>query len=191
MTVNLIWVLLLAVGGFGEAKPSGDEVIKTKIRMPEIYDIKMKSIEGEEISFEKFRGKWLLLVNVASRCGYTPQYEDLQRLHETYGNKVTVLGFPANNFGGQEPGTHEEILGFCKKNYGVTFQLFEKISVAGNDQHPLYQWLSNADKNGWNDQEPTWNFCKYLVDASGRLVKFYNSGVNPLSEDILKELSQE
>ncbi|WP_429773983.1 glutathione peroxidase [Agaribacillus aureus] len=191
MNVNLIWVLLLAVGGFGEVKPGSGEMLKAKMPMAEIYDIKMRSIEGEEISFEKFRGKWLLLVNVASRCGYTPQYEDLQRLHETYGNKVTVLGFPANNFGGQEPGTHEEILGFCKKNYGVTFQLFEKISVTGSDQHPLYQWLSNADKNGWNDQEPTWNFCKYLVNANGQLVKFYNSGVNPLSEDILKELSQE
>ena len=159
--------------------------------MPEIYDIKIKSIEGEDLSFEIYRGKWLLLVNVASQCGYTPQYEDLQRLHKEYGNKVTVLGFPANNFGGQEPGTHEEILGFCKKNYGVTFQLFEKISVTGGDQHPLYQWLSDADKNGWNDREPNWNFCKYLVNASGKLVKFYSSAVNPLSEDILKELSQE
>ena len=191
MIANLIWVLLMAAGGFGSAGYERYDFKKTKLPMPGIYDIKMRSIEGETISFERYRGQWLLLVNVASYCGYTPQYEDLQRLHKEYGNKVTVLGFPANNFGGQEPGTHEEILGFCKKNYGVTFQLFEKISVTGKDQHPLYQWLSDPAKNGWNDQEPTWNFCKYLVSADGQLVKFYNAGINPLSDDILKELNQE
>jgi glutathione peroxidase len=120
-----------------------------------IYDFKINSLEGEEIDFEKYKGKNLLIVNVASRCGFTPQYADLEKLHEEFGEQVVVLGFPANNFGSQEPGTNLEIAEFCQKNYGVKFQMFEKISVKGEDQHPLYQWLKA--KTG---QEPGWNFCK-------------------------------
>ncbi len=147
-----------------------------------LYDMKMNSLEGKEIAFSQFKGKTLLIVNVASKCGYTPQYTDLQKLHEQYGDKVTLLGFPANNFGQQEPGTSAEISEFCKKNYGVTFQMFEKISVKGADQHPLYAWLK--EKTG---QEPTWNFCKYLVKPDGT-VKFFNSKVKPLDEQIVSEL---
>jgi glutathione peroxidase len=147
-----------------------------------LYDFKMNSLEGKEIDFTQYKGKTLLIVNVASKCGYTPQYTDLQKLHELYGNKVTLLGFPANNFGHQEPGTSAEISDFCKKNYGVTFQMFEKISVKGEDQHPLYAWLK--EKTG---QEPTWNFCKYLVKPDGT-VKFFNSKVKPLDEQIVSEL---
>ncbi|MFM8913153.1 MAG: glutathione peroxidase, partial [Flammeovirgaceae bacterium] len=121
-------------------------------------------------------------VNVASKCGYTPQYTDLQKLHELYGNKVTILGFPADNFGHQEPGTNAEIGDFCKENYGVTFQMFEKISVKGDDQNELYKWL--REKSG---QEPSWNFCKYLVKADGS-VKFFASRVKPMDEAILNEL---
>src|ERR1051325_1812650 len=106
-----------------------------------LYDFKMNSLDGKEIDFSQYKGKTLLIVNVASKCGYTPQYTDLQKLHELYGNKVTLLGFPANNFGGQEPGTAAEIGEFCKSKYGVTFQMFEKISVKGDDQAPLYAWL--------------------------------------------------
>lgn len=147
-----------------------------------LYDMKMNSLEGKEINFSQFKGKTLLIVNVASKCGYTPQYTDLQKLHEQYGDKLTLLGFPANNFGAQEPGTSAEISEFCKKNYGVTFQMFEKISVKGSDQHPLYAWLK--EKTG---QEPTWNFCKYLVKPDGT-VKFFNSKVKPLDEQIVSEL---
>lgn len=147
-----------------------------------LYDLKMNSLEGKEIDFSGYKGKTLLIVNVASKCGYTPQYTDLQKLHELYGNKVTLLGFPANNFGSQEPGTNAEIGEFCKKNYGVTFQMFEKISVKGEDQHPLYAWLK--EKTG---QEPTWNFCKYLVKPDGT-VKFFNQKVKPLDEQIVSEL---
>ncbi|MBI1769227.1 MAG: glutathione peroxidase [Bacteroidetes bacterium] len=147
-----------------------------------LYDFKMNSLEGKEIDFAKFRGKTLLIVNVASKCGYTPQYADLQKLHDLYGDKVTLLGFPANNFGAQEPGTNAEIGEFCKKNYGVTFQMFEKLSVKGEDQHPLYAWLK--EKTG---QEPTWNFCKYLVKPDGT-VKFFNQKVKPLDEQIVSEL---
>jgi glutathione peroxidase len=119
---------------------------------------------------------------VASKCGYTPQYADLQKLQDTFGSKVVILGFPANNFGAQEPGTNAEISSFCQKNYGVTFQMFEKISVKGEDQHPLYAWLK--EKTG---QEPSWNFCKYLIKPDGS-VKFFKSSVNPMANEITSEL---
>jgi glutathione peroxidase len=148
-----------------------------------VYDFKLNSIDGEAIDFARYKGKNLLIVNVASKCGYTPQYADLEKLHETYGNKVVVLGFPANNFGGQEPGTNAEIAEFCQKNYGVKFQMFEKISVKGDDQHPLYKWLK--EKTG---SEPTWNFCKYLVKSDGT-VKFFSSKVKPFDPQIVDELN--
>jgi glutathione peroxidase len=129
-------------------------------------------------------------VNTASRCGYTPQYEDLQKLHELYSEDLTILGFPSNNFMGQEPGTNEEIVAFCKKNYGVTFQMFSKIDVKGKQQHPVYQWLSTKELNGWNDKSPSWNFCKYLIDEEGNLVKFLKSGHDPLSEEIIDFATQ-
>lgn len=144
-----------------------------------IYDFEMNSIDGEAINFSRYQGKNLLIVNTASHCGYTPQYAGLQELHEKYGDNLIILGFPANNFGGQEPGTNLEISQFCEKNYGVTFQMFEKISVKGEDQHPLYQWLK--EKTG---QEPGWNFCKYLVKADGS-VSFFASGVDPLDDQIV------
>jgi len=147
-----------------------------------LYDFKINSIEGKTIDFSQYKGKTLLIVNTASKCGYTPQYEELEKLHEQYGSKVTILGFPANNFGAQEPGSNAEISEFCKKNYGVTFQMFEKISVKGEDQHPLYQWLK--EKTG---QEPTWNFCKYLIKPDGT-VKFFASKVKPLDPQITSEL---
>jgi len=145
-----------------------------------LYDFKINAIDGKIIDFSQYKGKTVLIVNVASKCGNTPQYADLQKLHEQYGEKVTILGFPANNFGGQEPGTNLQIAEFCQQNYGVSFQMFEKISVKGDDQHDLYKWLK--EKTG---QEPTWNFCKYLVKPDGT-VKFFSSKVKPL--DIASEL---
>lgn len=147
-----------------------------------IYDFKINSLEGTSVDFNSFKGKTLLIVNTASKCGYTPQYADLQKLHEQYGNKVTILGFPANNFGGQEPGSNSEIKTFCAENYGVGFRMFEKVSVKGADQHPLFAWLKEKTGN-----EPTWNFCKYIVKPDGT-VKFFPSKVKPLDEQILKEL---
>lgn len=147
-----------------------------------VYDFKMNSLEGQEIDFSQYKGKNLLIVNVASKCGFTPQYADLEKLHEEFGDKVVVLGFPANNFGSQEPGTNLEIAEFCEKNFGVKFQMFEKISVKGADQHPLYQWLK--EKTG---QEPSWNFCKYLVKPDGS-VKFFPSKVKPLDQEIISAL---
>ena len=149
------------------------------------YDFKMKSIDGTVVDFSKYKGKKVLVVNVASKCGYTPQYEELQQLHEKYGDKIVVLGFPANNFMKQEPGSNEEIAEFCKKNYGVTFPLFEKISVVGEDQHPLFKWLTHKSENGHIDQEPKWNFNKYLINEKGEVVQWWPSSVKPLSDQII------
>ncbi len=147
-----------------------------------IYDFKIGSLDGQVVDFSQYKGKTLLIVNTASKCGNTPQYEELQKLHEHYGSKVTILGFPANNFGSQEPGTNLEIAEFCKQNYGVTFQMFEKISVKGEDQHELYKLLK--EKTG---QEPSWNFCKYLVKPDGS-VTFFSSRVKPMDKQILDAL---
>lgn len=186
--LTLISTVLLACGtsldrptDLAEFHPSYDETMESSF-----YDFKMKDINGKEIDFSEFKGKKLLLVNVASKCGYTKQYAQLQELYATYGDDVIVLGFPANNFGGQEPGSNEEIKEFCSSEYGVTFPMFEKISVAGFDKHPLYRWLSDASKNGWNNEEPKWNFCKYFINEKGELVKFFPSSVTPLDEEILK-----
>ena len=151
--------------------------------MVSIYDFRMIALDGTEINFSQYKGKNILIVNVASKCGFTPQYVDLQKLHEQFGGKVTILGFPANNFGAQEPGTNVEIAQFCEKNYGVTFQMFEKISVKGDDQHPLYKVLKEQ-----TGQEPGWNFCKYLVKADGT-VKFFPSNVSPLDKQIVNEIN--
>lgn len=147
------------------------------------YDFELKGIDGKRVDLNAYKGKKILIVNVASKCGYTPQYEDLQNLHEQFGNKVVVLGFPANNFGGQEPGTNQEIVEFCQANYGVSFQMFEKISVVGKDKHPLYKWLKEQ-----SGEEPNWNFCKYLLDENGKVLGFYPSSVNPLDEQITAKL---
>jgi glutathione peroxidase len=140
-----------------------------------IYDFTLKSIDGKEVSLAEYKGKKMLLVNVASKCGYTPQYKDLQEFYSQYGDKVVVLGFPANNFGGQEPGSNAEIAEFCSLTYGVSFPMFEKISVKGSDQHPLYQWLAESA----GGKSPSWNFCKYLVSEDGTKVEFFGSSTNP------------
>lgn len=148
-----------------------------------IFDFKMKSLEGKEIDFSQYKGKRMMIVNTASKCSYTYQYEDLQRLHEQHGNQITILGFPANNFLHQEPGANTDIASFCQRNYGVTFQMFEKISVKGKDQHPLYDWLES--KTG---RAPSWNFCKYLFDEDGNYLGFYPPMAKPHDPKILKKL---
>ncbi|MBS4072097.1 glutathione peroxidase [Algoriphagus aquatilis] len=161
--------------------PSYDQTMESSF-----YNFKMKDINGKEVDFSSFKGKKLLIVNVASKCGYTKQYAQLQELYANHSDKIIVLGFPANNFGGQEPGSNEEIKEFCSTEYGVTFPMFEKVSVKGFDKHPLYRWLSDAKQNGWNNEEPSWNFCKYFINEKGELVKFFPSSVTPLDEQILK-----
>jgi glutathione peroxidase len=148
-----------------------------------IYEFKINSLEGKEIDFSKYKGKKMLIVNTASKCGKTPQYAGLEKLHEQFGDKVNVLGFPANNFLWQEPGSSEEIAAFCERNYGVKFQMFEKVSVKGNDQHPLYQWLET--KTG---KHPDWNFAKFLVNEDGTQITFFNSSVQPLDGSIISKI---
>lgn len=145
-----------------------------------VYDFKIKALDGTEVDFSRYKGHKLLIVNTASKCGKTPQYAGLEKLHEQYGGKVLVLGFPANNFLWQEPGSNAEIAEFCRQNYGVKFQMFEKISVKGGDQHPLYQWLQS--KTG---HKPDWNFAKYLISEDGNTVTFFRSDVQPMDQEIL------
>jgi glutathione peroxidase len=145
-----------------------------------IYDFKISALDGKEIDFSRYKGIKLLIVNTASKCGFTPQYDDLQKLHEQYADKVAVLGFPANNFLWQEPANNNDIALFCQKNYGVTFQMFEKISVKGKDQHDLYKWLVRKTR-----KSPSWNFCKYFVNVQGTEIRFFPSKVNPLDKEII------
>jgi glutathione peroxidase len=153
------------------------------------YSLQAQTNSGRTISFEQYRGKLILLVNLASYCGYTDQYAELEKLHQSYSGKIEVLGFPSNDFGSQEPGSDEEIEQFCKVNYGVTFSLFKKDHVSGEQQQPVYAWLSKADQNGWNDKAPSWNFCKYLVNDEGVLLHYFSAAVSPLDERIVGELT--
>jgi len=144
------------------------------------------TIDGEEFNFSSLKGKKVLVVNTASKCGFTPQYEELEELYKKYGGKgFIIIGFPANNFLSQEPGTDDEIKEFCTSNYGVTFQMMSKISVKEKDMHPVYQWLTSKEKNGKMDSEVTWNFQKYLIDENGQLVDFVEPKVSPLDESII------
>ena len=155
------------------------------------YDFKVKDIDGNDYDLSTLKGKKVLVVNTASKCGLTPQYEQLQDLYEKYGDKdFTIIGFPANNFMKQEPGSNEEIAEFCEKNYGVTFQMMEKISVKGDDMHPLYQWLTQKSKNGVLDSEVGWNFQKYLIDENGNLVKMIAPKVKPDDEQIVSWIAE-
>ena len=150
------------------------------------YDFAVKDIDGNDFNFSALKGKKVLIVNTASKCGFTPQYEQLEALYEKYGGEdFTVIGFPANNFLKQEPGTNDEIKAFCQKNYGVTFPMMEKISVKGDDIHPLYHWLTEKDQNGVMDSEVGWNFQKYLIDENGNLVEMLKSKVKPDDDKII------
>lgn len=153
-----------------------------------IYAFKVAGLTGGSIDFAAYKGKKILIVNTASECGYTPQYKDLQALYDRYKDKLVIVGFPANNFGGQEPGSNEEIHSFCEKNYGVTFPMAAKISVKGSDMAPIYQWLTQQKLNGVLDAEVSWNFNKFLLDENGHLLQHFKSSVTPLSETITKLL---
>ena len=162
---------------------------ETTANSASVYDFTVKSIDGKEVNLSKYKGKKLLIVNTASKCGYTPQYKELEELSKKYGNKVTVLGFPSNSFN-QELASNVEVASFCEKNYGVTFPLFETVAVKGAAAVPLYKYLADKTKNGIVSNEPTWNFCKYLVNEKGQVVKFYGSGVTPLSPELVADISK-
>lgn len=173
--MGLVSALLAKFSTSGKPRPAAGN----------IYDFKIKDIGGREIDFSVYKGKNLLIVNTASRCGYTPQYADLQKLSDQYSDSLTVLGFPTNDFLWQEPGTDDEIASFCQKNYGVTFTMFTKISVKGNKKHPLYQWLEA--KTG---SSPSWNFCKYVVTKNGDDVKFFTQDIKPFDPRLIQEITK-
>lgn len=162
--------------------------LTTNKEITNVYSHSIHSLEGDPMDLSQYKGKKILFVNVASKCGYTPQYKDLQALYNQNKNQLVVIGVPCNQFGGQEPGSASEIATFCEKNYGVTFPITEKIKVKGDDQHPLYQWLTSKEKNGVEDSKVRWNFHKYLVDENGNYLAMFGSGVKPLGKEIAEYL---
>jgi glutathione peroxidase len=175
------WMWWAKVTGKNAAELSGkkDPVVS-------FYTLKSIKNDGTELNFDQFRGKKILLVNTASNCGYTNQYDDLQKLSDQYKDSLVVIGFPANDFKEQEKGTDEEIASFCKINYGVRFPLMKKSTVIKSaEQNPVYQWLTDSSKNGWNNKAPSWNFSKYIVNEKGVLTHYFGPTIPPMSEDIL------
>ena len=153
-----------------------------------IHSFKVAGIDGKQINLAAYKGKKILIVNTASKCGYTPQYESLQKVYDQYKDKLVIIGFPCNQFGGQEPGTNAEIVEFCEKNYGVTFPLADKVDVKGTDQSSIYQWLTQKTKNGVLDATIGWNFNKFLLDENGKMLAYFPSNVKPDSDAILNYL---
>ncbi|NCT10797.1 MAG: glutathione peroxidase [Flavobacteriia bacterium] len=153
-----------------------------------LYNIKINSLQGKPIQFSDFKNKYILFVNVASKCGFTPQYEDLEKLHQEHKDNLVVIGVPCNQFGKQEPGNASEIQEFCEINYAVSFLMTEKIDVKGENQHPLYGWLTSKSLNGNKSSSVKWNFQKYLVDKNGKLIDYYFSITNPTSSKIVNHL---
>jgi glutathione peroxidase len=157
-----------------------------------IYDLAVKLNNGKELKLADLKGKKILLVNTASNCGYTNQYADLQSISEKYRDRLVVIGFPANDFADQETGSDDEIAAFCQVNFGVNFPLAKKSSVIkGNEQNSVFRWLSDKRLNGWNDQEPTWNFSKYLVNEEGQLLNYFGAAVSPSGSEILGTVTQQ
>ncbi len=155
-----------------------------------IYDFKVAGLDGgKAIDFSKFKGKKIMIVNTASKCGNTPQYAELEKLYETYKDKLVIVGFPANNFGGQEPGTGSEIKEFCTKNYGVTFPMADKVSVKGDDMAPIFKYLTEEAKKKGMDDPIKWNFTKFLLDEKGQLITVINNKTKPMSEEVTKYLN--
>ena len=161
---------------------------KNKAQAKSIHSFKVEALDGSTIDFSKFKGKKILVVNTASECGFTPQYADLEKLYEAYKNKLVIVGFPANNFGGQEPGANHEIATFCRKNYGVTFPMMEKISVKGDDIAPIYKFLTEKKESGVKNTKILWNFTKILLDENGHVIDSFVCTTNPMSESITNYL---
>lgn len=186
---RLFIFLLSAAALLKSCTPQHKEVSTDKNnQMKSIYDYKVESLDGKEIDFAQFKGKKILIVNTASECGFTPQYADLEKLSEQYKDKLVVVGFPANNFGGQEPGTNKEIGAFCQKNYGVTFPMAAKVSVKGADTAPIFKFLTEKDLNGVKNTTILWNFTKFLLDENGTLIDSFISTTKPTSDSITKYL---
>ncbi|HBG59103.1 MAG TPA: glutathione peroxidase [Porphyromonadaceae bacterium] len=199
----IVLLLLLSVQCNGQQKHRLQNMDSKKViqqtedkgdteRFKTLHDFTVKDIDGKQFDLASLKGKKVLVVNVASKCGFTPQYEDLQALYERYGNQnFVVIGFPANNFNNQEPGNNQAIKEFCTTNYGVTFPMMEKVSVKGKDQAPLYKWLTQKSENGVLDQEVTWNFQKFLLNEQGELVNVVMPKESPLSDKIVRWITEE
>lgn len=182
MKINLLILSLIVAANSGIAQTSGKNVTD----MRTFHDFTMTTLEGEEFELAQLKGKKVLVVNTASKCGLTPQYAEMEELYKKYGgDKFVVLGFPANNFLKQEPGTDKEIAEFCTKNYGVTFLMFSKISVKGTDIHPLYSWLTQKELNGVEDAGVKWNFQKFMIDEDGKWAGVVGPRKSPLNEEIV------
>jgi len=172
--IILISLLIISLGVFAQGKKKS------------FYSFEVKTIDGKKFDLSSLKGKKVLVVNTASKCGLTPQYKELEELYKMYGgSKFTIIGFPANNFMSQEPGSNEEIKSFCEKNYGVTFQMMEKISVKGDDIHPLYKWLTSKNENGIMDANVQWNFQKFMIDENGNLIDMVPPKESPMSDKII------
>lgn len=190
--VMTLFLALLIVGGLfafntykGAIFGGEDNRYVPTMSATEFHALSATTLDGQDFNFAQLKGKRVLIVNTASRCGYTPQYGKLQSLFDQHGGEdFVILGFPCNQFGRQEPGTAGEIGEFCSKNYGVTFQMMEKVDVKGDNQHPVYAWLCNAANNGVGDHKVAWNFHKFLVDGEGRLIASLKSGADPLGDEI-------
>jgi len=156
--------------------------------MKSLYDIQIRDIKGAPLDLRQFEGKYLLIVNVASACGYTPQYKGLQNLYENFGERINILGCPCNDFGGQEPGSAQDIEQFCSTTYQVTFPLTDKVRIS-SDPHPLYQWLCSQEENGHSDNQVNWNFNKFLIGPEGNLISYFSSSVDPLDDRIIGVIS--
>ena len=184
-------MLLILISFQCNGQTNNKEKIKNNMQdIKTLHDFVVKDINGKDFDLATLKGNKVLVVNVASKCGLTPQYEDLQALYDKYKNKgFVVIGFPANNFMGQEPGTNNEIMEFCSVNYGVTFPMMDKISVKGKEQAPLYKWLTNKSENGKLDQKVTWNFQKFMIDEEGHLVDVVMPKESPMSDKIINWLN--
>ncbi|MDP9956097.1 glutathione peroxidase [Epilithonimonas hungarica] len=176
--MKYLFIIMLSLFGFS----------KNKAQAKSIHGFKVEALDGSTIDFSKFKGKKILVVNTASECGFTPQYADLEKLYEAYKDKLVVVGFPANNFGGQEPGSNHEIATFCQRNYGVQFPMAAKISVKGDDIAPIYKFLTDKKENGVKNTKILWNFTKILLDEKGNVIDSFASTTNPMSESITKYL---
>ena len=188
-----ILILLLSAGALLQScKNQKNDVSHTKTADQQmsktIYDYKVESLDGQEINFADFKGKKILVVNTASECGFTPQYADLEKLSKDYEKNLVIVGFPANNFGGQEPGSNTEIGAFCEKNFGVTFPMAAKVSVKGDDTAPIFKFLTEKDLNGVKNTAILWNFTKFLIDENGHLIDTFISTTKPTSDSITKYL---
>ncbi|RYE23417.1 MAG: glutathione peroxidase [Sphingobacteriales bacterium] len=180
----MIYSIFLLFNLFWFAAPPKEDVPAS------IYDFKVASLSGGTIDFSAFKGKKILIVNTASKCGYTPQYEGLEKLYKEHKDKLVIVGFPANNFMAQEPGSNETIAEFCQKNYGVSFPMASKISVKGKEKASIYHWLTEKQYNNFEDSDVKWNFQKYLIDEQGNLVAVFDPKVKPESDEILQAISK-